>query len=165
MCCDRIFLNTNLSCHNPHQYRKDPADTTSVVPAGSSDILGLPSLLALTIDKASTKPPVSLGHDNDRLTACCNLACAAEHVSLIFAGSRRDHLTLPSRLLRNKRNKRSVFRVLASRQVETTRNTSPFLHHLNTCHTSPLSNALQQQILLLLREQTLLLEKPGGLFI
>lgn len=107
------------------------------------------------------KLSVSLGHDNDRLTAH-NLACAAEHFSLIFAGSHRDHLTLPSRLLRSERNKRPVFRGSASRQVETTRNTSPFLHHLNACHTSPLSNTLQQQNLLILREQTLLPENPAG---
>lgn len=77
---------------------------------------------------------ISLCHDNDRLTAR-NLACAAEHFSLIFAGSHRNHLTLPSRLLCSERNKRPVFRVSASRQVETTRNTSPLLHHLDVCHT------------------------------
>ncbi|WP_313988906.1 hypothetical protein [uncultured Rothia sp.] len=72
-------------------------------------------------------------------------------------------MALPSRLLRSERNKRPVFWVSASRQIETTHNTSPFLHHLNACHTFTLSNALQQQSLLLLREQTLFPEKPGGL--
>ena len=108
------------------------------------------------------KLPVSLGHDNNRTTAR-NLACAAKYFSLIFAGSRRDNMTLPSRLLRSERNKRPVFRVSASRQVETTRNTSPFLHHFNACHTFTLSHALQQQSLLLLRKQTLLPEEPGRL--
>ena len=78
-------------------------------------------------------------------------------------GAHRDHLTLPSRLLRSERNKCPVFRVSASRQVETTHNASPFLHNLNACHISPLSNALQQQSLLILYKQTLLPEKPGGL--
>lgn len=32
------------------------------------------------------KLPVSFGHDNDRRTAP-NLACAVEHISLIFVGS------------------------------------------------------------------------------
>ena len=80
------------------------------------------------------KLPVSLRHDNDRLTTR-NLAGAAEYISLIFTGSHRDHLTLPSRLLRSERNKCSMFRISASRQVETTRNTSPLLHHLDACHT------------------------------
>lgn len=44
------------------------------------------------------KLSVSLGHDNDRLTAC-NLAGTVEYVSLIFAGSHRDNVALPSRLL------------------------------------------------------------------
>lgn len=80
------------------------------------------------------KLPVSLRHDNDRLTAR-NLACTVEYVSLIFTGSNGDNMALPSRLLRSERNKCPVFRIVASRQVETTRNTSPFLHHLNACHT------------------------------
>lgn len=80
------------------------------------------------------KLPVSFRHDNDRLTAR-DLTGAVEYVSLIFAGSNRDNLTLPSCLLRSERNKFPVFRISASRQVETTRNTSPFLHHLNACHT------------------------------
>ena len=80
------------------------------------------------------KLPVSLSHDNDR-TAARNLSCTVEYVSLIFTRSHRNHLTLPSRLLRSERNQHPVFRISASRQVETTRNTSPFLHHLNTCHT------------------------------
>lgn len=108
------------------------------------------------------KLPVSLRHDNDRLTTR-NLADAAEHFSRIFAGSNGDNLTLPSCLLRSERNKCLMLRVSASRQVETTRNTSPFLHHLNACHSSILPNALQEQSLLLLRERTLLPEEPGGL--
>ena len=86
------------------------------------------------------KLPVNLRHDNDRLTAR-DLACALEHVSPIFTGSHRDNVALPSRLLRGERNKCLVFRVSASRQVETTRNTSPFLHHFDACHSSILSNA------------------------
>ena len=50
------------------------------------------------------KLPASLRHDNDRLTAR-NLAYAGERVSLIFAGSNGDNLTLPSRLLCSERNK------------------------------------------------------------
>ena len=107
------------------------------------------------------KLPVSLCHDNDRFTAR-NLACTVEYVSLIFAGSNGDNMALPSRLLRSERNKRPVIRVSASRQAETTGNTSPLLHHFNTCHTFTLSNTLQQQSLLILRKQTLLPEKPGG---
>ena len=80
------------------------------------------------------KLPVSLRHDNDR-TAARNLVCAVEHFSIIFAGSNRDNMTLPSCLLCSERNKCSMFRVSASRQVETTRNTSPLLHHLDACHT------------------------------
>lgn len=53
------------------------------------------------------KLPVSFSHDNDRFTAR-NLTCTVEYVSLIFAGSNRDHLTLPSRLLRSERNKRAL---------------------------------------------------------
>ena len=89
------------------------------------------------------KLPVSLSHDNDRFTTR-NLAGTVEHFSLIFTGSYRDNVALPSRLLRSECNKHPVFRVSASRQVETACNTSPLLHHLNACHTSPLSNALQQ---------------------
>lgn len=80
------------------------------------------------------KLPVSLGHNDDRFTAR-NFAGAAEHFSFIFAGSHRDYLARPTCLLRSEYNKRLVFRVSASRQVETTRNTSPFLHHFNACHT------------------------------
>ena len=107
------------------------------------------------------KLPVSLRHDNDRFTTR-NLTGAAQHFDLIFTGSHRNHLTLPSCLLRSERNKCPVYRVSASRQVETTRNTSPFLHHLNTCHTFTLLNVLQQQSLLILRKQILLPEKSGG---
>ena len=160
MCCDRIFLNINFSCHNPHQSRKDPA---GLLDYSLHRVLPIPlQLVATSIEEASAKLPVSLGHYNDRLSAC-NLACAAEHVSLIFAGSHRDNVALSSRLLRGERNKCPVLRVSASRQVEASRDASPFLHHFNACHTSALSNALQQQSLLLLREQTLLPEKPGGL--
>lgn len=77
---------------------------------------------------------VSLCHDNDWFTAR-SLAGTAEYFSLIFTGSHRDHLTLPSRLLRSERNKCLMLRVSASRQVETTRNTSPFFHLFNACHT------------------------------
>lgn len=118
--------------------------------------------LYICLEEMSVKLPVSLGHDNDRFTAR-NLAGAAEHFSLIFAGRNGDNMALPSRLLYSECNQRPVFRISASRQVETTRNTSPLLHHLNACHSSILSNALQQQSLLLLRKQTLLPEKPGGL--
>ena len=80
------------------------------------------------------KLSVSLGHDNDRLTVR-NLACTVEYVSLIFAGSNGDNMALPSRLLRSERNKCLMLWVSASRQVETTRNTSSLLHHFNICHT------------------------------
>lgn len=80
------------------------------------------------------KLSVSLRHDNDRFTAR-NLTGAAKHFNRIFTGSRRNHLTLPSRLLRSERNKRPMLRVSASRQVEAPRDASPFLRHLNACHT------------------------------
>lgn len=54
------------------------------------------------------KLPVSLRHDNDRLTAR-NLACTVEYASLIFTGSHRDHLTLSSCLLRSERYECSMF--------------------------------------------------------
>ena len=160
MCCDRIFLNINFSCHNPHQSRKDPA---GLLDYSLHRVLPIPlQLVATSIEEASIKLPISLGHDNDRFTAR-NLACTVEYVSFIFTGNNGDNMALPSRLLRSERNKCPVFRVSASRQVETTHNASPFLHNLNACHTSPLSNALQQQSLLILYKQTLLPEKPGGL--
>ena len=90
------------------------------------------------------KLPVSFSHDNDRTTAR-NLAGTVEYISLIFAGSNRDNAALPSRLLRGERNKCPVFRVSASRQIEPTCNTSPFLQHLNACHTSTPSNALHSK--------------------
>ena len=80
------------------------------------------------------KLPASLRHDNDR-TAARNLACTVEYVSLIFTGSHRDNVALSSRLLRSERYECLVFRISASRQIETTRNTSPLLHHLDACHT------------------------------
>lgn len=80
------------------------------------------------------KLSVSLRHDSDR-TAARDLACTVEYVSLIFTGSNRDNLALPSRLLCSECNQRPVFRISASRQVETACNTSPLLHHLNACHT------------------------------
>ena len=83
---------------------------------------------------AGAKLPVSLRHDNDRLSAR-DLACAGECVSLIFTGSNRDDVALPSCLLCSERNECPVFRVSASRQVEAPRDASPFLHHLNACHT------------------------------
>ena len=108
------------------------------------------------------KLPVSLGHDYGRLTVR-SLAYVMEHVSFIFAGRNRDNVALPSRLLRSERYECLVFRVSASRQVEAPRDASSFLHHFNACHTVTLSNALQQQSPLRLREQTLLPEEPGGL--
>ena len=107
------------------------------------------------------KLPVSLGHNNDRFTAR-NLACTVEYASLIFTGGYRDNVALPSRLLRNERYECLVFRITAGRQVEASRDASSFFHHFNACHTSALLNALQQQSLLLLHEQTLLPKNPAG---
>lgn len=90
------------------------------------------------------KLSVSLGHDNDRLTVR-NLAGTVEYISLIFARSNRDEVALPSCLLRSERYECLVFRVAASRQVEAPRDASPFLQHLNACHSSILSNALHSK--------------------
>ena len=109
------------------------------------------------------KLPVSLGHDNDRLTAR-NLACAAEYFSLIFTGSHRNHLALPSRLLRSERNECLMLRVSASRQVETTRNTSPLLHHLDACHTfAPFKMHFNSKVYYFFVNKLYFPKKPGGL--
>ena len=117
--------------------------------------------LYICIKKASMKLPASLRHDNDRLTVR-NLACTVEYVSLIFTGSNGDNMALPSRLLCGEPYECLVFRIAASRQVEAPRDASSFFHHFNACHSSILSNELQQQSLLLLRERTLLPKNPAG---
>ena len=80
-------------------------------------VLGLPNLIALAVEEAGAKLPVSLRHDNDRFTAR-NLAYAMEHFSLIFAGSNRDNMALPSCLLCSERYECTVFWIAAGRQVE-----------------------------------------------
>ena len=71
-------------------------------------------------------------------------------------------MALPSCLLCSERNKRPVFWVSASRQIETTHIQARSFITSHACHTFTLSNAFQQQSLPLLREQTFVSENPAG---
>ena len=73
-------------------------------------------------------------------------------------------MALPSRLLRSERNKCPVFRVSAGRQVETTRNTSPLLHHLDVCHTfAPFKMRFNSKVYYFFVNKLYFPKKPDGL--